>query len=109
MHISRMNLCPMFVHVTRDNGGNVLSIDSLMEMDADLVALKADERVQLSAVVSWTTLSPGMIQIALDEQSSGTTLADYPDWPSLIDAIVGMTLPVVQLTKILIYLALSTL
>ena len=78
---------PMFVHVTRDNGGNVLSIDSLMEMDADLVALKADERVQLSAVVSWTT-SPGMIQIALDEQSSGTTLADYPDWPSLIDAIV---------------------
>jgi len=78
---------PMFVHVTRDNGGNVLSIDSLMEMDADLVALKADERVQLSAVVSWTT-SPGMIQIALDEQSSGTTLTDYPDWPSLIDAIV---------------------
>ena len=77
----------MFVHVTRDNGGNVLSIDSLMEMDADLVALKADERVQLSAVVSWTT-SPGMIQIALDEQASGTTLADYPDWPSLIDAIV---------------------
>ena len=78
---------PMFVHVTRDNGGNVLSIDSLMEMDADLVALKADERVQLSAVVSWTT-SPGMIQIALDEQAPGTTLADYPDWPSLIDAIV---------------------
>ena len=78
---------PMFVHVTRDNGGNVLSMDSLMEMDADLAALKADERVDLTAVVSWTT-SPGMIQIALDEQSPGTSLADYPDWPSLIDAIV---------------------
>jgi len=78
---------PMFVHVTRDNGGNVLSIDSLMDMDADLAALKADERVELSAVVSWTT-SPGMIQIALDEQAPGTTLVDYQDWPSLIDAIV---------------------
>ncbi|MDP6224614.1 MAG: hypothetical protein QGF34_06105, partial [Candidatus Poseidoniaceae archaeon] len=69
---------PMFVHVTRDNGGNVLSMDSLMEMDADLAVLKADERVDLTAVVSWTT-SPGMIQIALDEQSPGTILADYPD------------------------------
>ena len=78
---------PMFVHVTRDNGGNVLSMDSLMDMDTDLAAIQADERVELSAVVSWTT-SPGMIQIALDEQAPGTTLADYPDWPSLIDAIV---------------------
>ncbi|MEC8106134.1 MAG: hypothetical protein VX115_00195, partial [Candidatus Thermoplasmatota archaeon] len=78
---------PMFVHVTDDNGGNVLSIDSLKQMDADLVALQSDERVELSAVVSWTT-SPGMIQIALDEQSPGTTLSDYQDWPSLVDAVV---------------------
>ena len=33
-------------------------------MDSDL-QLKSDERVQLTAVESWTT-SPGMIQIALD-------------------------------------------
>ena len=78
---------PMFVHVTRDDGGNVLSMDSLIEMDADLAELKADGRVQLNAVVSWTT-SPGMIQIALDEQSPGTTLTDYQDWPSLIDAVI---------------------
>jgi len=78
---------PMFVHVTRDNGGNILSMDSLLEMDADLATLKADERVQLTAVASWTT-SPGMIQIALDEQSPGTTIADYQDWPSLVDAVV---------------------
>ncbi|MEC7483604.1 MAG: hypothetical protein VX998_02320, partial [Candidatus Thermoplasmatota archaeon] len=75
---------PMFVHVTDDNGGNVLSINSLKKMDADLLALQSDERVELSAVVSWTT-SPGMIQIALDEQSPGTTLSDYQDWPSLVD------------------------
>ena len=78
---------PMFVHVTDDNGGNVLSIDSLKQMDADLAALQSDERVALTAVVSWTT-SPGMIQIALDEQSPGTTLTDYQDWPSLVDAVV---------------------
>ena len=78
---------PMFVHVTRDNGGNILSMDSLMEMDADLAALKSDERVQLTAVVSWTT-SPGIVQIALDEQSPGTNISDYQDWPSLVDAIV---------------------
>jgi len=78
---------PMFIHVTDDNGGNILSMNSLMEMDADLAALKLDERVQVSAVVSWTT-TPGMIQIALDEQSPGTTLDDYQDWPSLVDAIV---------------------
>ena len=50
-----------------------------------------------------------MIQIALDEQSSGTTLADYPDWPSLIDAIVEDDFTCGAMTKILIYLALSTL
>ena len=27
-------------------------------------------------------------QIALDEQSPGTTLSDYQDWPSLVDAVV---------------------
>ena len=78
---------PMFVHVTRDNGGNILSMDSLIEMDSDLSQLKSDERVQLTAVESWTT-SPGMIQIALDEQSPGTTLTDYQNWPSLVDAII---------------------
>ena len=78
---------PMFVHVTRDNGGNILSMDSLKEMDENLAVLKSDDRVQLSAVSSWTT-SPGMIQIALDEQSPGTNLSDYQSWPDLVDAIV---------------------
>lgn len=78
---------PMFIHVTRSNDGNVLSIDSLKDMKTDLETLQADERVNLVAVDSWTT-SPGMIQIALDEQSPNTTLTDYDNWGQLVDAIV---------------------
>ena len=77
---------PMFIHVTRSNDGNVLSIDSLKDMKTDLETLQADERVNLVAVDSWTT-SPGMIQIALDEQSPNTTLTDYDNWGQLVDAI----------------------
>ena len=64
---------PLFIHVTRSNNGNVLNIDSLKEMQTDLETLQADERINLKAVDSWTT-SPGMIQIALDEQSPNTTI-----------------------------------
>tara|TARA_B100001996_G_scaffold366538_1_gene337348 strand:- start:623 stop:3187 length:2565 start_codon:yes stop_codon:yes gene_type:complete len=78
---------PLFIHVTRSNDGNVLSIDSLKDMQSDLETLQTDERVNLVAVDSWTT-SPGMIQIALDEQSPNTTLTDYDTWPQLVDAIV---------------------
>ena len=78
---------PLFVHVTRDNGGNVLSMDSLQEMNDDLANLQSDERVSMQEVTAWTT-SPGMIQIALNEQSPGTNLSDYQDWTSLIDAII---------------------
>ena len=78
---------PLFIHVTRSNDGNVLSIDSLKDMQSDLETLQADERVNLVAVDSWTT-SPGMIQIALDEQSPNTTLSDYENWAQLVDAVV---------------------
>ena len=78
---------PLFIHVTKSNDGNVLSIDSLKDMQSDLETLQADERVNLVAVDSWTT-SPGMIQIALDEQSPNTTLSDYENWAQLVDAVV---------------------
>jgi len=78
---------PLFIHVTKSNDGNVLSIDSLKDMKKDLETLQADERINLVAVDSWTT-SPGMIQIALDEQSPDTTLSDYENWAQLVDAIV---------------------
>ncbi len=78
---------PLFIHVTRSNDGNVLSIDSLKDMKTDLEVLQADERINIQAVDSWTT-SPGMIQIALDEQSPNTTLTDYNNWAQLVDAIV---------------------
>ena len=78
---------PLFIHVTKSNDGNVLSIDSLKDMKTDLETLQADERINLVAVDSWTT-SPGMIQIALDEQSPDTTLSDYENWAQLVDAIV---------------------
>ena len=56
-------------------------------MQTDLETLQADERINLKAVDSWTT-SPGMIQIALDEQSPNTTISDYDNWAQLVDAIV---------------------
>ena len=58
---------PMFIHVTRDDGGNVLDLASIVEMDEDLAKVKNKSNAMQDFVVDYIT-APSLIQIALDEE-----------------------------------------
>ena len=55
---------PMFVHVTADDGANVLSIDALHSMEEDLAVFKAESEKRQGFVQVWTT-APSIVQLAL--------------------------------------------
>ena len=77
---------PMFVHVTADDGANVLSIDALHAMEEDLAVFKAESEKRQGFVQVWTT-APSIVQHALDEQTDGDVLADIASWTSLVDRV----------------------
>ena len=77
---------PFFVHVTSDDGGNILSLDNLQLMAQHL------EQLQNSTIVDdnipvWTA-APSIVQISLDEEANGTKLADIESWNQMIDLIL---------------------
>ena len=78
---------PLFIHVTSDDGSNVLSIENLKQMNSDLAALKEYSSNNRDSIVVWTT-APGIIQIGLDEEANGTSLASIDNWGQLVDLIL---------------------
>ena len=52
---------PLFVHVTMDDGSNVLSLDALKSMDEDLTHYQEESDKRESLVQVWTT-APGILQ-----------------------------------------------
>ena len=61
---------PMFIHVTADDGSNVLSLESLQAMDSDLEHFKNESVKRQNLVHVWTT-APGILQLSLDEEGNG--------------------------------------
>jgi uncharacterized protein len=80
---------PMFVHVTKDDGGNVLDMESLVLMDThlDLVKVEADKRQNM--VVQWIT-APSILQLALDEKANGTELTNVSDWQEMLELTIDL-------------------
>jgi predicted RND superfamily exporter protein len=76
---------PMFVHVVADDGSNVLSLDHLKAMKEDQDSLVAS--ASASHVVAWATAVTAL-DVALEEQTNGTTLADVDDWATLLDLVL---------------------
>jgi predicted RND superfamily exporter protein len=77
---------PFFVHVTSDDGGNILSLENLQLMAQHL------EQLQNSTIVDdnipvWTA-APSIVQISLDEEANGTKLADIESWNQMIDLLL---------------------
>ena len=77
---------PLFVHVTVDDGGNILALENLQLMAQHL------EQLQNSSLVGddipvWTA-APSIVQISLDEEANGTKLADIESWNQMIDLIL---------------------
>ena len=77
---------PLFVHVTMDDGSNVLEIEALQAMHDDLEVFKNESHKRQDVVSVWTT-TPGILQLALDEETDGETVAALTDWPDLLSKI----------------------
>ena len=75
---------PMFVHVTRDDGGNVLDIESLKTMNEDLKILQEGSTELDGIVVHWIT-APSILQLALDETADGIDLSTIDSWEEMLN------------------------
>ena len=80
---------PMFIHVTTDDGANVLSMENL-----HLQQLALDEVMNRSQssndYIESVMAAPQIIQTAIDEsnQTNETMLSDYDSWASLLDTLL---------------------
>ncbi|MGB2392905.1 MAG: MMPL family transporter, partial [Poseidonia sp.] len=77
---------PLFVHVTTDDGSNVLALDAMKAMQDDLAHFQDEAAKRENMVSVWTT-APGILQLALDEEGGGAALASFEDWSGIIDAL----------------------
>ncbi len=75
---------PLFVHVEVNGGGNVLSIDSLMQQQSDLDDVLAWSESH-GPVISEYIAIPDIIQRGLDETSPGAKLSEATSWEQLLN------------------------
>jgi predicted RND superfamily exporter protein len=79
---------PMFVHVSSDDGSNVLSIDNL-QLQRDALNAVMNRSTSSNDYIESVIAAPNVIQLAIDESdANGTTLDNYTDWSQLLDAIL---------------------
>ena len=77
---------PLFVHVTADDGSNVLALDALQNMTLDLDHFKEESDKRGQVVDVWTT-APGILQLALDEEADRQPLASFASWSDVLDVL----------------------
>ncbi len=80
---------PMFVHVTRDDGGNVLDMQSLNLMDSHLDLVKEESELMQGVVENWIT-APSILQLALDEEANGTNLSEVESWEEMLNLVIDV-------------------
>ena len=80
---------PMFVHVTRDDGGNVLDMDSLNLMNSHLEIIQNESTKMQNVVENWIT-APSILQLALDEEANGTELSDVDTWEEMLNLVIDV-------------------
>jgi len=79
---------PLFVHVTVDDGGNILSLENLQLMAQHLEQLQNSTIVDGKNKIPVWTAAPSIVQISLDEEANGTKLADIESWNQMIDLLL---------------------
>ncbi len=80
---------PLFVHVTRDDGGNVLDLDSLNLMNNHLDAVKNESQSMGNVVANYIT-APSILQLALDEEANGTKLSSVNSWEEMLNLVIDV-------------------
>ena len=77
---------PLFVHVTADDGSNVLALEALQAMQDDLTHFQDESDKREQVVDVWTT-APGILQLALDEEGGGQPLSSFTAWSDVLDVL----------------------
>ncbi len=80
---------PMFVHVTRDDGGNVLDMDSLNLMNSHLSIIENESKDMQDIVVNWIT-APSILQLALNEEANRTDLSTVNSWEDMLNLVIDV-------------------
>ncbi|MGB2452765.1 MAG: efflux RND transporter permease subunit [Candidatus Poseidoniaceae archaeon] len=80
---------PLFVHVTRDDGGNVLDMDSLNLMNTHLSIIENESKSMQDVVVNWIS-APSILQLALDEEANGTELSMVNSWEEMLNLVIDV-------------------
>ena len=80
---------PMFIHVTRDDGGNVLDMASLNLMDSHLDIVQNESEMMQDVVNNWIT-APSILQLALDEEADGVELSEVDSWEELLNLVIDV-------------------
>ena len=80
---------PMFVHVTKDDGGNVLDMESLNLMNSHLKVVQNESENMQNVVQNWIT-APSILQLALDEEANRTQLSDVESWEEMLDLVIDI-------------------
>ena len=80
---------PMFVHVTRDDGGNVLDMESLNLMNSHLQLAQNRSSSLQDVVENWIT-APSILQLALDEEANGTQLSEVQSWGEMLELVIDV-------------------
>ena len=80
---------PLFVHVTRDDGGNVLDMDSLNLMNSHLSIIENESKNRQDIVVNWIT-APSILQLALDEEANKTELSTVDSWEEMLNLVIDV-------------------
>jgi len=76
---------PMFVHVVpKETGANALSIEYLKQQDTDYQA-SLNFAIANGDFITNSMSTPGIIQLALDEQSNGTEISELSNWEELLN------------------------
>ena len=80
---------PMFVHVTRDDGGNILDMESLKMMDSHFDVIQGESEKMQNVVENWIT-APSILQLALNETANGTDLSTVQTWEEMLNLVIDV-------------------
>ena len=80
---------PLFVHVTSDDGSNILDIDDIILMDKHLSEVENLSDKLDSAVLNFIT-APSILQLALDEEANKTKLSDVASWEEMLNLVLDL-------------------
>tara|TARA_B100000131_G_scaffold155706_1_gene151139 strand:+ start:1123 stop:3948 length:2826 start_codon:yes stop_codon:yes gene_type:complete len=78
---------PVFIHVERDDGGNVLDIATLQIMHTHLLEIRNFSHSNQDLIAT-EIAAPSIVETALQEEGDGTNISELQSWTQLLDLVV---------------------